>query len=218
MANMDHPRGCVFAGPSLPPSYRQALPGITYLPPAERGDLEAAARQYDRILLIDGVFHHRLAVSPKECLAACRLVKVFGAASIGAPRAVECAPYGAVPLGIIARWYANGTIDGDDEVAVMTHPQTHAALTVPAVDLRYIARLAVRRGVMQGHEAVQWVRDARERIFYMDRTWDDALALAPSGRRHALAALASASGSLKEHDAVFALRRFARERIRARAT
>src|ERR1700739_183791 len=114
----------VFAGPSLPVADRLPVTGLTYLPPAARGDVAAAAERFDAVLLIDGVFHQGIAPSAKETLAACRRVPVFGAASMGALRAVECRAFGAIPLGAIAGWYASGAIDGDDEVAVLMDPTT----------------------------------------------------------------------------------------------
>jgi ribosomal protein S12 methylthiotransferase accessory factor len=201
-----HRRLAVFAGPSLPAHDRPALDSVTYLPPAARGDVKRAARAYDAVLLIDGVFHHDLAPSPKECFAALRDARLFGAASMGALRAVECAPYGFTPLGAIAGWYARGVIDGDDEVAVLTHPQTLEALTVPLVNVRYVARLAHHRGLLTVHERDGLIAEARA-IFYMDRTWGDVVDLAPASVREAIAVLADTFGDLKRWDARFALRR-----------
>jgi hypothetical protein len=204
----------VFAGPSLPPSDRVDSPGIVYLPPAARGDLAAAAERYDALLLIDGVFHQAIAPSAKEMLAACRRVPVFGASSMGALRAAECRPYGAIPLGTIAGWYAAGAIDGDDEVAVLMDAATTRALSVPSVNVRYVARLATRRGVLTAAEARAWANRARREIFYADRSWNGAVALAPAGARDALLAIARAHGDLKRWDARFALRRVARTAAR----
>jgi hypothetical protein len=200
----------VFAGPSLPPADRLAAPGVTYLPPASRGDLTAAAERFGALLLIDGVFHHTLAPSPKEMLAACRRVPVYGASSMGALRAAECRPYGAVPLGIIARWYVAGVIDGDDEVAVLMDPTTSRALSIPSVNVRYVARLAVRRGLLTADQAASWAERARREIFYMERSWTAACALAPAHVRDALLATCRSEGDLKRWDARFALRRVIR--------
>ncbi len=204
-----HRRLAVFAGPSLPAQDRPELDSVTYLPPAARGDVERAAREYDAVLLIDGVFHHDLAPSPKECFAALRDARLFGAASMGALRAVECAPYGFTPLGAIAGWYASGAIDGDDEVAVLTHPQSLEALTVPLVNVRYLARLAHHRGLLTAPERGELIARARA-IFYMDRTWDDVVGLAPLPARKAIAVLAERFGDLKRWDARFAMRRVLR--------
>jgi hypothetical protein len=200
----------VFAGPSLPIADRLAVPGLTYLPPAARGDVAAAAERFDALLLIDGVFHQAIATSAKEMLAACRRVPVFGASSMGALRAVECRAFGAIPLGAIAGWYASGAIDGDDEVAVLMDPATSRALSVPSVNVRYVARLATRRGVLSAAEAGAWANRARREIFYADRSWRGAVALAPAAARDALLAIAHAHGDLKRWDARFAVRRVQR--------
>ncbi|MGC2242289.1 MAG: YcaO-like family protein [Candidatus Aquilonibacter sp.] len=206
-------RLAVFAGPSLPLEDRTAGEGVFYLPPASRGDVERAARDYDVVLLIDGVFHHDLAPSPKECYAALAQARMFGAASMGALRAAECAPFGFTPLGAIATWYVRGAIDGDDEVAVLTHPTTHQALSIPLVNVRYVARLVHRRGLLDRAECDAFIRRARD-IFYTDRTWQDVLELAPSHAREAIEAIAHANGDLKRWDARFALRRVLREQHR----
>ncbi len=179
------------------------------MPPASRGDIERAAARFDNLLLIDGVFHHDLAPSPKECYKAAQRVRCFGAASLGALRAAECAPYGFAPLGIIARWYICEVIDGDDEVAVAVDPRTQSALSVPSVNIRFVAYLAVRRGIIARSEADRLVAQARE-VFYADRTWEDVLALAPEEARAALGALIARHGDLKRVDARFALRRVLR--------
>jgi hypothetical protein len=200
----------VFAGPSLPITDRLVAAGLTYLPPAARGDVAAAAERFEAVLLIDGVFHQAIAPSAKEMLAACRRVPVFGAASMGALRAAECRKFGAIPLGAIAGWYAAGVIDGDDEVAVLMDPATLRALSVPSVNVRYVARLAARRGVLRAAEAHAWANRARREIFYADRSWRGAIALAPSGARYALLAIAQTEGDLKRWDARFAVRRVQR--------
>ncbi len=194
----------VFCGPSLAPEDRLPVAEVSYLPPAARGDIERAAASFDNLLLIDGVFHHDLAPSPKECYKAAQRVCCFGAASLGALRAAECAPYGFAPLGIIARWYICEVIDGDDEVAVAVDPRTQSALSVPSVNVRFVARLAVRRGIISCSEAGRLVAQARE-VYYADRTWEDVLALAPAKARAALGALAARRGDLKRLDARFAL-------------
>ena len=196
---------CVFSGPSLPLEDRIAAEEFTYAPPASRGDLLRASESYDAVLLIDGVFHHDLAPSPKETYETCRRVRFYGAASMGALRAAECAPYGAVPLGAIAGWYVHETIDGDDEVAVLVDPRTLTALTVPSVNVRYVGRLAMRRNVLTVFEADTLVADARD-VFYMERTWDGVLAMAPERARAALRCIVEDDGDLKRLDARFALR------------
>jgi TfuA protein len=206
-------RLAVFCGPSLPPPDRRAFGEVIFLPPAARGDVEAAAQAYEALLLIDGVFHHALAPSPKECCRAAGRARAFGAASMGAMRAAECAAYGFRPLGAIAGWYASGKIDGDDEVAVLCDPATQRALTVPSVNVRYVAWLARRRGILSLEEEARLVDESRA-VFYMDRRWDDVVALVPAHARAAVAAISRTNGDLKRLDARFALR--AMQRLFAR--
>jgi hypothetical protein len=199
----------VFCGPSLPPEDRISVEGISYLAPAARGDIERAAVDFDNVLLIDGVFHHDLAPSPAECYRAAQRACCFGAASLGALRAAECRTYGFVPLGIIARWYIREVVNGDDEVAVAVDPRTQSALSVPSVNVRFVARLAVRHGIIARAQADRLVAQARE-LFYAERTWKDVLALAPAKARTALETLSEKHGDLKRLDARFALRRVIR--------
>ena len=168
-----------------------------------------AARQYDAVLRIDGVFHQDLAPAPKEVYAATRCARLFGASSMGALRAAECAPYGMVPLGIIARWYLRGVVDGDDEVAVLIDPRTQSALTVPMVNVRYVSWIALRRGLLSRDDVARTYERSRS-VFYMERTWDDVYRTVPAHARGAFTALAQRHGDLKRHDAVFALRRLLR--------
>jgi hypothetical protein len=203
-------RVTVFAGPSLPPKDRVTGDDVCYLPSARRGDVATAAKTSEVVLLIDGVFHDDLAPSPKEVLEACRSSRVIGAASIGALRAVECAPFGAHPYGIIARWYSDGVIDGDDEVAVSMEPHTQRALSVPLVNVRFFLRLARHRGRLAQKECDRILKHARG-IFYADRTWDDVLEAAPVHERAGLSYLTQ-HADLKRLDATLALRYALRQR------
>ncbi len=124
---------------------------------------------------------------------------------MGALRAAECAPYGFLPLGAIARWYQFEYIDGDDEVAVAVDPRTQRALSVPSVNVRYVARLARRRGILSQEEAAALVDAARD-VFYADRAWDDVIALAPRAAAGRVREIAEREGDLKRWDARFALR------------
>jgi hypothetical protein len=132
----------VFVGPSLHPGDR--IPGaIERRPPAARGDVIAAAKEGVRIIgLVDGVFATRLAVSNGEIREAARIgARLFGAASIGALRAVEC-PDAMEGVGIVHRKFTTGELTDDDEVACLVDPETHEALGLPLVVIREGLRLA----------------------------------------------------------------------------
>ena len=100
-------RGRRAAGCDLPPA-RQA----------RRSDPLLAAKP-SAVGIIDGEFYQSLAVSPKEVLALLESgVAVYGAASMGALRAVELHRYGMIGVGSIFRLFRRGVLDADDEVAV----------------------------------------------------------------------------------------------------
>jgi len=129
----------VFLGPSLPRSEAEAvLRGADYRPPAARGDLRRAADDHAiAIGLIDGVFYQRAAVAHREILYAIgKGIPVVGGSSMGALRASELDSYGMIGAGEIYRWYKEGKIRSDDEVALAFHPETYCALSEPLVNIR----------------------------------------------------------------------------------
>src|SRR6185503_3993378 len=92
-----------------------------------------------RIALIDGYFERMAAVWHKEILLALeRGIAVWGAASMGALRAAELAPFGMVGVGTIYRAFARGDLVADDEVAVAHLPaeQGYRSISDALVNLR----------------------------------------------------------------------------------
>ncbi|MFF8035850.1 TfuA-like protein [Streptomyces sp. NPDC016626] len=164
----------VFVGPTLPRSEPQlAAPGIRACPPAQHGDLfDPAIRSGDTVVIIDGVYHQAPALRHKEILAAMgRGVRVIGAASIGALRAAELAPYGMLGVGHVYAAYARGEIAGDDEVAVGQAPDGEfVALTWPVVNLRHTLQLARSAGVLDSVRAAHLL-EALRAVYYPQRTW-----------------------------------------------
>ncbi|WP_188300761.1 TfuA-like protein [Streptomyces sp. CBMA156] len=163
----------LYVGPTLGPS--ESLlhhPRVRTHPPARHGDLFTdSIADGDRIVLIDGVFHQSPALRHKEILAALgRGIAVFGAASIGALRAAELAPYGMVGVGAVYGAYARGEITGDDEVAVGQAPDgPRQALTVPLVNLRHMLELARGEGVVDQTLAEDLLERFRA-VYYPQRT------------------------------------------------
>ncbi|MFF0386925.1 TfuA-like protein [Streptomyces sp. NPDC004286] len=164
----------VFVGPTLPGSEPLlAAPGVRPLPPVRHGDLfDTSIRSGDTALILDGVYHQAPALRHKEILGALdRGVRVIGAASIGALRAAELAPYGMVGVGRIYNDYVRGTIEGDDEVAVGQAPDgDFRALTWPLVNLRHVLRLAQSHEVLDGERADRLLAALRA-VYYPQRTW-----------------------------------------------
>jgi hypothetical protein len=154
----------IFIGPTRPGN----IPADADIrPPAQQGDIAAAALEgADTLILIDGFFHQTLAPWHKEILFAIeRGCRVIGAGSLGALRAVECARYGAEPVGVIAGWYAEESCTDDADVA-LAHAcaeDGYRPLSIPLVNLRATAEAHI-------DEAGHILAVARS-IYYPERTW-----------------------------------------------
>ena len=171
-----------FLGPSLPAAEVRGLgsarrgktPPFRVMPPARQGDIWRALRLRPRaIALIDGVFESQPSVWHHEILDALDAgVAVFGGASMGALRAAELHTRGMIGVGRIFRWYRDGVVIDDSEVALLHADAEHGfrPLTVPQVNVRWAAQEAVRAGVLRTREARALV-DRSARIFYQERTW-----------------------------------------------
>lgn len=171
----------VFAGPSLPPRDRPADPRLVWLAPARAGDAIALdAVRGDRVVLIDGFFDTWPAVRHKELLMLLsRGVAVIGAASMGALRAAELAPFGMIGIGDVYRAFADGRLVGDDEVALLHGPAQIGwePLTEPLVNVRATLQRAVRSRRLDP-AAARRLRRLAAAMFYKERTWPALLAAA----------------------------------------
>ncbi|MGW4345274.1 TfuA-like protein [Streptomyces sp. NPDC004690] len=163
----------VFVGPTLSRSHPSlAVPGVRVAPPIGHGDLfDPRIHSGDTVLIIDGVYHQAPSLRHKEILGALeRGVRVVGAASIGALRAAELAPYGMRGVGSIYAAYASGRIIGDDEVAVGQAPDGNwAALTWPVVNLRHVLELAEQANLF-GRQRAKEILAALRAVYYAQRT------------------------------------------------
>ena len=167
----DCSRTFVFTGPSLHPDEARTLIDATILPPIQRGDLKRVTALKPRTVgIIDGEFYQRLAVSPKEILPLLESgVKVYGASSMGALRAVELAKFGMVGVGRVFRLFRAGVLDADDEVALAFDPSTYEAVSEPLVNTRYALRAAVRGGILDRTEAAAILEEFKA-AYFPDRT------------------------------------------------
>lgn len=178
----------IFVGPSLYGAEVQAPPSLTMRPPAAKGDVVKAVEQgADVIGLIDGYFETTAAVWHKEILHALASgVRVFGAASIGALRAAECATFGMIGIGAIYQAYAAGRLEDDAEVALLHAPQElgYAPLSEPLVNVRATLDRLREMDVI-AEEQLQVLVEAAASIFYKERTWRkiiESAALSPGER------------------------------------
>jgi hypothetical protein len=146
-------RVLVFTGPTLPAeTVQEIVPQAEILPPVAAGDLLRLSLQAgDLVAIIDGFYFQAASVRHKELLSLlARGIHVWGAASMGALRAAELAPFGMRGFGAIFQSYQQGEIDGDDEVAVLHAPQEIAYLTLTEalVNIRYACQAAVSQGLL----------------------------------------------------------------------
>lgn len=126
-----------FIGPSAHGLKADDVAGIDCRPPAQRGDLPAAAEAgAEAILLVDGAFGEAPTVSHKEILKLLEQgIRVGGAASLGAIRAAECAPFGMTGIGGIFEEYVSGRRTADSDVMLCHAP---AALKYAPVSLSLV--------------------------------------------------------------------------------
>ncbi|MDN0195310.1 TfuA-like protein [Streptomyces sp. S.PNR 29] len=218
-------RAVVFCGPSLSHADARRVLDAEYLPPVGKGDLDrllADERPPDLIGIVDGRFFQSLSVSPKEILRVLDAgIAVYGSSSMGALRAVECAPYGMVGIGAVFECFRSGEIDQDDEVAITYSTDTLASLSEPLVNMRFALAAAVRAGAADAALAERFLRVAKEIYFPQRSTAAVINALRKEVATADLEALAAylrtSAPDAKREDALALLRRMGADRAAARA-
>ncbi|MEM0479906.1 MAG: TfuA domain-containing protein [Candidatus Nitrosocaldus sp.] len=204
----------IFLGPSLSrDKARSILVDAEYKPPARKGDLLKVASNANVIIgLIDGVFLQDYPPTPIEVYTAiARGAKVFGAASIGALRAVELERLGMKGIGTIFRLYKQGKIEGDDEVAVTFDSNDYSLHSEALIDIRYTLYHAYKAGVISNDTRRRLVSIAKG-IYFPYRTYDAVISKArekgiSNGELSALESyIISNKRSLKEEDSIKLLR------------
>ncbi len=167
-------RVVIHLGPTLPIDTARRVLAADYRGPARCGDVLRAVLDGAAVIgLIDGYFHDVPAVWHKEILHALeRGVEVLGAASMGALRAAELAPFGMVGVGRIAAAFTRGCLTDDDEVAVRHGPAAlgYPLLSEPLVNIRATISRAVRQEVLEPVTAARLVELAKS-TFYPERSW-----------------------------------------------
>lgn len=174
------PKAHIFLGPSLPRVEAETILGsdaAIYHLPVRRGDMDSLAQASGIVVgIVDGVFHESPAVSVYEIRHFIeRGGTVFGAASMGALRAVDLRPCGMRGVGQIYEDFATGRLEGDDEVALIFDPSSGSALSVTLVHVRSAIDACVRRGRIDAADAARALSAARE-IYYADRCHAELLA------------------------------------------
>jgi hypothetical protein len=75
--------------------------------------------------------------------------------------------YGMVGVGRIYRWYKEGAINSDDEVALVFHPETWKPISEPLVNIRATLELLHSKGIISPRERALMIRAARETPFQL---------------------------------------------------
>lgn len=164
----------VFVGPSLPDADVHAGDDLVVRPPACQGDvMQALEDGATAIGLIDGQFEFVAPVWHKELLYALSQGKaVFGAASMGALRAAECAAFGMTGVGQIFDAYHSGQRIDDADVALVHSPAElgYFAMTIPLVNVDATLDEAMAQGLLSADQRELLAQVARK-LFFKDRTW-----------------------------------------------
>ncbi len=140
----------VYAGLSAQRSDVQAiLPDAQFAPPIQRGDiLTDIENGVNSILILDGLFHQALSVSPSEIMDALRRgIRMFGASSMGALRAAELEAYGMVGVGDVFEHIRDADAFRDDflgQVFIDGFPQIQEA-SVTYVEFEINLKLLLSR-------------------------------------------------------------------------
>ncbi|SHF98438.1 hypothetical protein SAMN05443144_11675 [Fodinibius roseus] len=111
----------IFTGPTIASDEARNTLDAIYLPPAEQGDVYRVALKKPKIIgIIDGYFERVPSIWHKEILwAMSKGIHVYGSASMGALRAAELEQFGMIGVGKIFESFQKGTLEDDDEVAVI---------------------------------------------------------------------------------------------------
>jgi hypothetical protein len=147
-------RTCVFAGPS---TAGQAIEGFQLRPPATRGALIDAVRDgYTQLAFIDGAIDLGDQVPLRELreVLAMPEIRLYGAASMGAIRAVQLAQCGMRGAGRVFRLFRRGALTDSDEVFVLHAPAAlrYRPLTLPLINIRFTLRSLRRYGEISAAE------------------------------------------------------------------
>ena len=169
-----HPTA-VFLGPTLSVEEAKKVFPANYLPPVQLGSLyQLLATPVELIVIIDGFFDGTSPVWQREILALLEANKrVVGASSMGALRAVELEPYGMQGFGQIYEWYRDGTIHGDDEVALLHGVEQLGYMKVsePFVNIRFNLQQAMLDRVITSDQRTALLRDIKS-MYFGDRNMD----------------------------------------------
>jgi hypothetical protein len=204
----------VFLGPSLSRDAASAiLPAADIRPPARRGDLDALdAGIYSEVVLIDGVMVYDHPPSPSEAWRLLdRGIRVSGAASLGALRAVELRGLGMQGSGWVFEAYRSGRVTADDELVARLDPRTGCAETLFLINIRYATERLVSDARLDPIQATRLLADLSALHFEERTSAEVSRAAKACGIKTGIAAdLANPQFDIKARDAAGCLSLVAR--------
>nr|WP_284739421.1 TfuA-like protein [Rhizobium sp. CG5] len=158
----------------MPQASEFAGPDLEIRPPACQGDVMRAVADGATVIgLIDAQFEYVTPVWHKELLfALSNNIQVFGAASMGALRAAECAPFGMIGIGRIFEDFISGRRVDDADVALSHGPAelNYLALSVPIVSVDSTLEQVCELRLLSAQRCSEIAAAARS-VFFKDRSW-----------------------------------------------
>ena len=185
-----------------------AHPDIVCRGPAAQGDVALAVLEGATVIgLVDGRYEDVAAPWHKEILfALSKGVAVYGAGSLGALRAAECAAWGMIGLGEIWSRYMTGEFYDDADVAQSHGPaeMDHLPLTEALVNIEATLRRLTTEGTIDERFYAGALRAARS-LFFKELTIEAVaarLAIDDERRRAFVAAMKAKRVDRKREDAL----------------
>lgn len=171
----------VYLGPTLSREEAIKILDADYRDPAKKGDFLMLSRDSDEkkyVGFVDGVFLHDYPPSPIEVyhLATRKNIKLIGASSLGALRAVELEKFGMKGIGKIFQLYKNGIINADDEVAVTFVRENNILQSEAMIDIRFNLFLAYKKGIITNQTKKRFAKIAKN-IYFPFRNYEDIIKL-----------------------------------------
>jgi hypothetical protein len=175
--------------------------------PARQGDIARAVLDgATAIGLVDGRYEDVAAPwRSANRISLCHGVAVLGGGSIGALRAVECAPFGMIGIGAIFEAYASGARVDDSDVAQLHAPAEldYAPLTEALVNVEATFRRLVAAGRLEARAGEALCAVARG-VFFKSLTFEAVAERAGGGQAETarlLALVAESRVDVKREDA-----------------
>jgi hypothetical protein len=169
----------IFLGPSLSHEKARKIFQADFRGPAKKGDLLRVSGDIDDntiVCLVDALFLQDYPPSPIEVyqLMLNKNIKLYGAASLGALRAVELEKFGMIGMGKIFELYKKGKLTADDEIAVTFVEGEHQLQSEAMIDIRFNLFLAHRMGIIN-EITKKTIAKVAKNIYFPYRNYTDIL-------------------------------------------